>query len=55
MDWLPQIYFESPASGQNYFRSDFETVKIANNSNEVIVAKMICTVYIILHMLASSG
>ena len=34
-DWLPQIYSKAPPSGQNYFRSDFKTVKIANNLRKV--------------------
>ena len=52
---VPQIYSKAPPSGQNYFRSEFETVKIANNLNYVFVAKMICTVYNIPHTLAFSG
>jgi hypothetical protein len=52
IDWLPRIYSEPPPSDQNYFRSDFENVKIVNDLNFMVVAKMICTVYDILHMLA---
>jgi hypothetical protein len=44
---------QSFPSGQYYFWSNFGTVKIANNLNYVFMAKMIFTVYIILHMLIS--
>jgi hypothetical protein len=52
---LLQIYFEAFPSRQTYIRSDFKTLKIANNLNDVFVAKMICAVYNILHMWAFSG
>jgi hypothetical protein len=45
---------QSFSSGQNYFRSDVETAKIATNVNYVFVANTIFTVINILHMVAVS-
>jgi hypothetical protein len=55
LDWLLQIYFKAPPSGQTYIRSDFKTLKIANNLNYTFLEMTICVVYNILHMLAFSG